>query len=65
MKGPAQSWFIHAGVLEAAQLDSILQTLAAFRTTVRKIQAGPSQIILLSIFIIISRELPSIPPLGK
>lgn len=30
-----------------------------------KIQAGSIQILLLSIFIVISRELPGIPPIGK
>lgn len=30
-----------------------------------KIQAGPIQILALSIFILISRELPGIPPIGK
>lgn len=54
-----------AGVLETNQVDSVLQALAAFLTTVRKIQAKPVQILPLSIFIIISRELPGIPPLGK
>lgn len=56
-----------AGVLETNQLDSILQALAAFLTTVftPKIQAGSIQILPLRILIIISRELPAFLPTEK